>query len=1201
MKFTKFIFLLVCISCFSMRSPGAQVDSQTAASAVTGWLRYNHHPLGSSLGATVKNVESFNDTSGAPLYHVVYLEPSGFVIVSAEDQIEPIIAFVEKGHFDPSPSNPLGALINRDLPNRVAQARAQGGKPMLQAGRNSTWQTLVKASSGGAQPMGVSSGAISDIRVAPFVNTLWDQGDLPTVVTNWIWITNQINITTHFVSDPTLANFAFTSMTITNCPSGINNLSRGIMRITNGPGNPVVHSLVGGVFNIDINNGPGTTVTNKLEVFDNVIIVVTNEFGDVVANDTPVWSGITFLTNAVSGTTGGTTTTQVIFVDGFQIVVSDLKACYNYFTPPHGTADIANSVNTNNDVCGCVATAMAQLMYYFQYPVTGVGPECFTVTVNGYPVGGNLLGGDYMGGPYKWNCMPLAPDYYSLTPLQAKSVGVLTRDAGFAVNMQYTDSPEGSGAYMTNAKAALVNTFQYQNAIVNWVTNLNTGCFECGLYNMMNPNLDARLPVLLAISGDPGNHCIVVDGYGYSYGSLYSHLNMGWSGLYNAWYNLPIIDMEVAPGKWSYFWTVTQCIYNVFTNGSGEIISGRILDSSTGLPIPNTSVTAARIGGGTYTAVTDANGIYALVGVPSASTFTITVTNTGYIPASGNDSTGTSYDDGGVSGNIWGANFSLVPQANGQPPKITGQPEDQAIIFGQSATFSVSATGQLPLGFQWQIMSNGSPTWTDVSDGAGFSGSSTETLTVIQPDIAHLNGAEFQCVVTNAFGSVTSSPPAILSVNVPYLTIITLGGLAGYPGSTDGTNYFARFSSPHGIAVDSQTNIYVTDMYNHVIRKLTPAGVNWVVSTIAGQVGSWGATDGTNNQAQFNGPRGIVLDGSGNLYVADTGNNTIRKLTPRGTNWVVSTIAGLAGNAGSTDSSNSYSRFKFPMGIAMDTGGHLYVTDEGNSTIRRLTLSGTNWLANTIAGLALNPGHNDGTNSFASFNTPSGIAVDNGGNVYVADTANSTIRELNLIGANWVVSTIAGLALNPGTNDGIGSLARFNNPTGVAVDGNGNAYVADEFNNTLRWLTQTGTNWTALTVAGLGGSSGSVDGTGYAVRFNAPYGIAVGNHTNVYVTDSINNTIRGTPSYATPLQLDVKLQFLAKQKTNSAFMLTWGAVVGNTSQVLMGYPYQVQCATNLNQTPWNTWTNITATNWTGVVCIPFGLDPQMFYRLVLFQ
>ena len=151
----------------------------------------------------------------------------------------------------------------------------------------------------------------------------------------------------------------------------------------------------------------------------------------------------------------------------------------------------------------------------------------------------------------------------------------------------------------------------------------------------------------------------------------------------------------------SYFWDVTQCIYNVYTNGSGEIISGRVLDDG-GAPLANASVTAMRLGGGTYHAVTDANGIYALAGVPSASTYTLTVTDTGYFPASSNYSTATSFDDGIASGNVWGADFTLVP-AQG-PPVITVQPANQFVTVGGNATFNIIATGQLPLFYQWQYL-----------------------------------------------------------------------------------------------------------------------------------------------------------------------------------------------------------------------------------------------------------------------------------------------------------------------------------------------------------------------------------------------------------------------------------------------------------------------------------------------------------------
>jgi len=1188
MKLTRTVLLFTLSIWLANGAFGAPVDSKTAVSTVNGWLRSdgwlqsNQKPSARLLGTKVKNVEMFTDDAGAPSYYVVNLEPSGFVIVPADDQVEPIIAFADKGQFDPSPANPLGALISRDVPARVARARAMSVKAATPAQKASLnkWQLLQQNASGGIQPAGVWGSEISDVRVAPFVPTLWDQGSLITIVSNTIWINNTVWVTTHFTTN-SLGDVANASVSITNLTGSF---------IIGEPPGPF-----GGLNAfVSVTNGPDSTVNNSITLTVNIPIIVTNQFGDVLTPPNLVLTGSGTVIDTVSGAPGTTSTHAVLIPIAIPLVVSDQKACYNYFTPPHWGVETPVTYpfgrgNTNNDVCGCVATAMAQLMYYFQYPTTGVGTACYTFTVNGNPMGKNLLGGDFNGGPYKWAAMPLAPDYYSLTIPQAQAVGALTYDAGIAVHMQYSDSE--SGAYMPDAKTALVDTFKYQNAIVNAVTNLNTGCFECDLYKMMNPNLDARLPVLLGITGDPGGHAIVVDGYGYSYGSLYHHLNMGWSGAYNAWYSLPIIDMyDYTSQSWFYFWSVTECIYNVYTNGSGEIISGRVVDPSTN-PVVGAGVIATLIGSGsTYTAVTDAKGIYALPELPSGSAYTLTVTNPGYAPASADFSTGTSYDEGAGngSGNVWGANFILVPAVG--LPAITLEPANQAITLGGNATFSIAVTGALPLSYQWQIQTNdGSLTWYNLSDGGNISGSTTATLTITQPDIATYNGAPFQCIANNGSGSVTSSPPAVLSISAsPFLTITTLAGSAGNSGNTDGMDSTALFNNPRGIAVDNNTNVYVADMYNHVIRKLTLSGTDWVVNTIAGLAGSSGSSDGINGNARFNGPYGLAVNGGGSvIYVVDTGNNTIRKLTLSGTNWVVSTIAGLAGSSGSTDGSNGNSRFHFPIAIAMDSGGNLYVTDEGNNTVRKLAPSGTNWVSSTIAGKAGYSGSTDGISTNSRLNAPYGIAVDGSGNIYVADKNNYTIRRVKLVGGNWTVTTIAGLAYNSGSADGLGiPTARFASPTGVAVDGGGNFYVTD-LNNTIRWLAPAGTNWMVLTVAGLAGSSGSADGTGNSVRFNGPYAIAVGNCTNVYVADSLNSTIRGTP-LATMIPPGVIHLF--KQTIGDKLMLTWQAMGGHT--------YQVQFKTNFNQAAWNTLTNVTASSWTGTASIPIGSDPQRFYRII---
>jgi len=353
----------------------------------------------------------------------------------------------------------------------------------------------------------------------------------------------------------------------------------------------------------------------------------------------------------------------------------------------------------------------------------------------------------------------------------------------------------------------------------------------------------------------------------------------------------------------------------------------------------------------------------------------------------------------------------------------------------------------------------------------------------------------------------------------PY-TFTTIAGKVGTSGSTDGTNSAARFDNPAGAAVDTNGNVYVTDLNNSTIRKMTPVGASWVVTTLAGRAGYTGSADGTNSAARFYEPGLPAVDGAGNVYVPDIDNNTIRKVTPVGTNWMVTTLAGLAGSSGSADGTNSAARFKYPQGVAVDTNGNVYVGDSGNNTIRKVTLVGTNWVVTTLAGLAGSSGSTDGMNSAARFNWPIGVAVDSAGSVYVADTHNNTIRKLTLVGTNWVVTTLAGKAGYAGSADGTNSAARFYWPCGLAVDSAGNLCAADCYNNTIRKVTPVGTNWVVTTLAGLAGSSGSTDGTGSAARFN--FGgnggaVAMDSAGNLYVPDWSNHTIRkGMPASSVP-------------------------------------------------------------------------------------
>ncbi len=474
----------------------APVDVYQARQAATGWLRLTPQPLAVPAGSVSELADTFTDDAGQALYHVIALSPAGFVVISADDQLEPIIAFNATGTYDPSADNPLTVLLRGDMAARLAELDGKGQDAAAAASPAAKWDELLAAAGEDefAAPAGVST--INDIRVAPLTQSQWGQ---------------------------------------------------------------------------------------------------TTEYS---------------------------------------------QTCYNYYTP-------------SNYPAGCVATAMAQLMRYHQYPTAGIGQTLQSFSINGSPTTAYTLGGNGTGGPYNWTQMPLDPNP-GVTLAQRQAIGALCYDAGICAAMNYTSG--GSGASTYDARDALIDVFDYTNGIYAMFTNNN---INPGLYHMANANLDAGLPTILSIERTGGGHAILIDGYGYNVSTLYHHLNMGWSGSDNVWYALP----DINTGSYDYD-TVNGCVYNIYTSGGGEIISGRVTNLS-GSPLVGATV-KAKIGSTVYAQdTTDAQGIYALVHLAANTSYTITAEKTGYLFVPLTRSTGNSQDYQATCGNVWGVNFAAT---NSAPP-----------------------------------------------------------------------------------------------------------------------------------------------------------------------------------------------------------------------------------------------------------------------------------------------------------------------------------------------------------------------------------------------------------------------------------------------------------------------------------------------------------------------------------------------------
>ena len=346
-------------------------------------------------------------------------------------------------------------------------------------------------------------------------------------------------------------------------------------------------------------------------------------------------------------------------------------------------------------------------------------------------------------------------------------------------------------------------------------------------------------------------------------------------------------------------------------------------------------------------------------------------------------------------------------------------------------------------------------------------------------------------------------------------------GTAGYAGDGAAATA-AELNKPSGIALDSQGNLYIADTVNQVVRKVSGGNISTVAGHNAFGAGSSG-DNGLATGAQLNSPAAVVLDAAGNLYIADTGNNSVRKVTP-GTSGVITTIVGIGSTAG---------RLNGPVALALDASGALYIADKGNHRIAK-------WVAPTLTNFAgiLTPGFSGdgGQANVSKLYNPSGVAVDAAGNVYIGDTTNGRIRKVTTDG---IINTIAGTGKPGYTGDGgPASSAALNFPTFLAVNASGNIFVADTGNNCVRLISAT---YPTISANGIGnsasgapqispGSLASIYGTNFAstiIGAGAPYPTNLGG-----VTVSVNGQL--APLVAvTPGQIN--------------FQVPWGTATGTAT------------------------------------------------------
>ena len=443
------------------------------------------------------------------------------------------------------------------------------------------------------------------------------------------------------------------------------------------------------------------------------------------------------------------------------------------------------------------------------------------------------------------------------------------------------------------------------------------------------------------------------------------------------------------------------------------------------------STTWSVSGPGTYTA--SGTGTNAVFTPTSAGTGTVTYTTTWRTAC-------------GTETNVITAEVQFNVVA---PPAITTEPANLTVAQGNSAVLSVTVTGTSPLTYQWQF------------DGT----------------------------------------------NIPNNIINTVAGngTQGYSGNA-GPATNAMMNGPYGVAMDATGNLYIADFDNNVVRKVT---TNGIITTVAGDgTQGFSGNGGAATNASLNNPYGVAVDAIGNLYIADPGNDVIRMVA---TNGIISTVAGngITGYTGDGGQATN-ARLNFPFGVAVDAIGNLFIADSDNDVVRKVTTAG---IISTVAGVgSYGYSGNGGPATSAKLSEPLGVAVDALGNLFIADYNNDVIRKVN---TNGIISTVAGNGTAGYTGDGgPATNVELDFHFGVAVDPTGNLFISDSGNDVVR---KVATNGIITTLAGDGIAGYSGDGGASTnAKLNYPLGVAVDANGNLVISDSHNEVIREVDSAGQP-------------------------------------------------------------------------------------